>query len=288
MKLPVIVTDSTEIRRACDGARLQGQRVGLVATMGALHEGHQALVRAARAQNDLVVGTIFVNPTQFAPGEDYERYPRDLERDRSVFGVDLLFAPEPGSMYLAGEATRVRVDALAKHLCGPFRPLHFEGVATVVAKLLGIVGPCNAFFGKKDYQQLAIVRRMVADLFLPVEVSGVPTVRQSDGLAMSSRNAYLTAEDRVRASETCRGLRASMSLFESGERRCGVLREATAQRVERVATSVDYVSLADPDTLEPLREESRVGERALLAVACRLGSTRLIDNVVLGEDTLPG
>ncbi len=255
--------------------------------MGALHEGHLALVREAKARADFVVCSIFVNPTQFGPNEDFARYPRDLEGDaRKLEGVDALFAPDVAAMYPPGDETRVRVAALAEPLCGAFRPGHFEGVATVVTKLFGIVGPSVAVFGKKDYQQLAILRRVATDLFLPVEIVGHPIVRESDGLAMSSRNAYLSADERTRALGLSRGLKEALARFKAGERRAGALRSVALEAVTAAADTIDYVMLADADALTPFADDARIGDRALLAVACRIGKTRLIDNVVFGEDEL--
>jgi pantoate--beta-alanine ligase len=278
-----------EMRRACDLARGRGQSVGLVPTMGALHEGHLALVREAKRRAAFVVVTVFVNPTQFGPSEDFGRYPRDLEGDLAKVGgagASAVFAPDATSMYPPGEETRVKVGALSVPLCGQYRPGHFEGVATVVAKLFVLAGASVAVFGRKDYQQLAIVRRLAADLLLPVEVVGHPIVREADGLAMSSRNAYLSADERRRALALSRGLSAAARLFAAGERDAAVLRDAALRVVESGATSIDYVELADPDRLAPHRE-GPVGERALLAVAARVGNTRLIDNMVLGEEPAP-
>jgi len=251
--------------------------------MGALHEGHLALAREARRRAGFVVVSIFVNPTQFGPNEDLARYPRDLGGDvKKLEGVDLVFAPEPSAMYVEGERTRVRVDELTTHLCGAYRPGHFEGVATVVAKLFVLVGESSAIFGKKDYQQLAVIRRMAMDLFLPVEVIGYPIVREADGLALSSRNAYLSPEERTRALALSRGLAAAKDAFARGERGADALRALVLAPVEAVATTVDYVTVADPDAILPLTDT--VGERVLVAIACWIGKTRLIDNVVLGEE----
>jgi pantoate--beta-alanine ligase len=285
-----VVTRPEDLRKTTDAERAAGRRVGLVPTMGALHAGHLALVTEARSRADTVVVSIFVNPTQFGPNEDFVRYPRDLEGDIAKVeraGAGVVFAPDRPAMYPEGEETRVRVGALAEPLCGRFRPGHFEGVATVVAKLFAIMGPSVAVFGRKDYQQLAIVRRMARDLFLPVEVVGAPIVREPDGLAMSSRNAYLSPSERERARGLSRGLAAAVRAFEAGERRTGALRAAARVEVERVATSVDYVEVADADRLTPFGDERVVPARALVAVACRIGSTRIIDNVVLGEDPAP-
>jgi pantoate--beta-alanine ligase len=264
--------------------------VGFVPTMGALHEGHLALVRKAQQNAQFIVVSIFVNPTQFGPNEDFIKYPRNLDVDTSRLGdrgdVDLVFAPEVSSMYPAGDETRVTVGALASHLCGPLRPGHFNGVATVVTKLFGIVGPCTAVFGKKDYQQLAIVRRMVRDLFLPVTIVGHPIIRDSDGLAVSSRNAYLLPDERVRALGLSQGLRLASRAFASGERSAGVLRGLAFAAVAAVTSSIDYVTVADAESLVAFDDAAVLGAHALavLAIACRIGQTRLIDNVVLGED----
>lgn len=285
MGSPRIVRELDSLRTLTDAARRGGREVGFVPTMGALHEGHLALVRVAGEQGRLVVVSIFVNPTQFGPNEDFARYPRDLEGDvTKLGGVDVVFAPEPSTIYPEGETTRVRVGKLGDHLCGPHRPGHFEGVATVVTKLFAAVGPCVAVFGRKDYQQLAILRRMTTDLLLPVRIASVPTVREPDGLAKSSRNAYLSAEERARALAISRGLRKAQAAFAGGERRAGVLASTVSAEVSSAADSVDYVTVADADALVPFAAEEAVGERALVAVACRVGKTRLIDNVVLGED----
>jgi pantoate--beta-alanine ligase len=279
-----LLREPEALRRACDGARSRGLRVGLVPTMGALHEGHLALVRAAKERTGYVVVSIFVNPTQFGPNEDLSRYPRDLPGDLAKLGAaDVVFAPEPGVMYPPGDDTRVRVGALTLPLCGPFRPGHFDGVATVVTKLFALTGPCVAVFGQKDYQQLAVIKRLVTDLFLPVEVIGHPIFREPDGLAMSSRNAYLSADGRERAVSLSRGLAAAARLFDAGERDARTLREAVLEHVKPAATSIDYVEVAHPESLTPWRDGERTGERALVAIACRVGTTRLIDNRVLGD-----
>jgi pantoate--beta-alanine ligase len=256
--------------------------------MGALHQGHLDLVRAARHRASFVVASVFVNPTQFGPGEDLARYPRDLDSDvgkLASVGTDVVFSPEASELYPEGEQTRVRVGALAGPLCGASRPGHFEGVATVVAKLFGIIGPCVSVFGRKDYQQLLIVRRMVDDLFLPVEVVGHPIVREADGLAMSSRNGYLSTAERERALAIVRGLQAAAVSFAHGERGARELERLAREPIEQAASSIDYVEVRDPDTLLPVAPLA--GPRALLAVACRIGSTRLIDNIVLGEEAPP-
>jgi pantoate--beta-alanine ligase len=288
---PRIVSSPAEFREIAEASRRATSRpIGFVPTMGALHEGHLALVREAKRRSPFVVVSIFVNPTQFGPNEDFSRYPRDLVSDVAKLasvGADAVFAPEPASMYPPGDETRVHVGALAAPLCGRFRPGHFEGVATVVAKLFALAGPCVAVFGKKDYQQLAILRRLATDLFFPVEIVGHPIVREADGLALSSRNAYLSPPDRQRALALSRGLAAAWRAFAHGERRAGVLRGLARAQVESGADSIDYVEVADADSLAPREGETEVGARALVAIACRIGATRLIDNVVLGEDPSP-
>ena len=286
---PITTTHPEEARARCDAARGRGARVAFVPTMGALHEGHLRLIDAARERGGFVAVSVFVNPTQFAPGEDFSTYPRDLAGDVSKLserGVDLVLAPPVEAMYASDARTRVPVSDLTAGLCGPHRPGHFDGVATVVAKLLNIVGPCAAIFGRKDFQQLAVIRRLVADLDMPVEVVGVRTVRDSDGLALSSRNAYLSADERARALAIPRALTAAHSLFQSGERRAEAIRAAVSDPVESAADSVDYVAVADPGSLAEVRTGEICG-RALIAIAARFGRTRLIDNTVLGEDEPP-
>jgi pantoate--beta-alanine ligase len=295
-RAPRTIVDPAELAQVLTEARGAGERIGFVPTMGALHEGHLRLVDALRAPPPstglspatLLVASVFVNPTQFGPNEDLARYPRDLEGDRQKLGsrgVHIVFAPTPELMYPQGEATRVRVSQLTDHLCGPFRPGHFEGVTTVVAKFFGMVGPCVASFGRKDYQQLAVLRRMVKDLHFPVEVLGVPTCREADGLAMSSRNAYLSSTDRVRAVGIPRAISQALRAHAGGERRAGTLRGELARNVAAAMDSVDYAEVADPDTLQPFEDDAAVPERALFVVAARIGGTRLIDNAVSSEDS---
>lgn len=280
----------SEFRAACDRVRAAGGRLGLVPTMGALHEGHMALVDEARKRSTAVAVTIFVNPTQFGPNEDLERYPRTLSADLELCaerGVSLVFAPETAEMYPPRERTRVRVSGLTEALCGPRRPGHFEGVATIVSKLFNVAGPCVAVFGRKDYQQLKVIERMARDLLMPVEIVGHPTLRDFDGLALSSRNRYLAPDERARALEIPRSLARAVSAFEAGEREVGALRRPVEGSLSGAGLRVDYVELADADELEPFADDVDVGARAVLAVAAFIGSTRLIDNVVLGEDPAP-
>ncbi|MFO0661829.1 MAG: pantoate--beta-alanine ligase [Polyangiaceae bacterium] len=285
--MTTIYRDVEGFRAACDAARASGQRVGLVPTMGALHEGHLALVTEAKRRGaGWVAATIFVNPTQFGANEDLAKYPRDLEGDvakLSRVGADAVFAPTVDQMYPPGDRTRVRVTGLTEVLCGPHRPVHFEGVATIVTKLFALTGSCLAVFGQKDYQQLQVIRRLAADLLLPVEVVGFPTVREPDGLAMSSRNAYLSQEDRQKALALITGLRAAKALFDQGERSAKVLRTTTREPIEKIARAIDYVDVADPDSLEVYADDASVRERVVIAIAAHVGSTRLIDNMVLGD-----
>jgi pantoate--beta-alanine ligase len=258
--------------------------------MGALHAGHIALMDEAAKHADRVAVTIFVNPTQFGPNEDLARYPRDLdgdiERCRSR-GVSVVFAPAPDEMYPPGESTRVRVSGLTDALCGASRPGHFEGVTTIVSKLFGIVGPSVAVFGRKDYQQLKVIERMTRDLMLPVEIVGLRTVREADGLALSSRNAYLSGDERKAALAIPRALAAAVRRFEGGERTAGALRRPVTETLAEAGLRADYVTLADADTIVPFDDGETTAGRALLAVAASSGATRLIDNVVLGEDPAP-
>lgn len=259
--------------------------LGFVPTMGYLHAGHASLVERARAENTAVVASVFVNPTQFGPHEDLSRYPRDLERDQRLLataGCDLLFAPSAAEVYPPGCASFVDVGPLAEPLEGARRPGHFRGVATVVLKLFGMVQPTRAYFGAKDAQQLAVIRRLVRDLNVPVAVVGCATVRDADGLALSSRNSYLSPTERAAAPVLYRALRAAEAAWRDGERDAGRLR-ATMQAMlagEPLA-HVDYVSVADP---ESLRELERADGAALLSLAVRVGPARLIDNLVLDTE----
>ena len=257
--------------------------LGLVPTMGFLHEGHLSLVRRARAECGACAVSIFVNPTQFAPGEDLARYPRDLARDLSLLeaeGVDLVFTPSPEVVYPPGFATRVEVQGVSAPLEGASRPGHFSGVATVVAKLFNIVQPSRAYFGQKDAQQTVVIARMAQDLDLPVEIVVAPTVREADGLALSSRNVYLSPAERAAAPVLHRALAEAEQMFKAGEREAAALRGAMRRVLAtQPEVEVDYVSLAALATLEEL--EGAVGARALASLAARLGRTRLIDNLIL-------
>ncbi len=277
-----ITHDIPSTRAALAEVRRAGWQIGFVPTMGALHAGHMALVAAARRDGTFVVVSIFVNPTQFGPGEDYERYPRDTAGDVQQCqdaGVELLFMPAAADMYPPDAATTVHVARLGETLCGPGRPGHFDGVATVVAKLLNIVQPDRAYFGQKDAQQLAIIRRMVRDLDLPVTIVPCPTVREPDGLALSSRNAYLSSDDRQRARALYRALCDAREQIKSGTRAVPTLLDRMHRLVaEGRPTGVDYISIVDPDTLQPVEQ---VAGPVLVALAVRFGHTRLIDNLTI-------
>jgi pantoate--beta-alanine ligase len=250
--------------------------------MGALHEGHLSLVRAAKAKSDVVAVSIFVNPLQFGPTEDLAKYPRSFERDRELLekeAVDIVFAPQPEEMYPKGAVTYVTVEGLSEKLCGRSRPGHFRGVATVVAKLFHIVEPDLAFFGQKDAAQATIIRRMVRDLNLPIEIVVCPIIREPDGLAMSSRNVYLRPEERKAAPVLNRSLTETKNRFDQGERNARKL-IAAGKRVmaQESRVRLDYFEIVDPDTLDPVLEVTR---SALVAIAALVGNTRLIDNILL-------
>ena len=271
-----------DMRAACRAARHGGKRLGFVPTMGALHEGHLSLVRAAKAACDVVAVSIFVNPTQFGPTEDLAKYPRTFERDRELLeseGVELLFAPAVEEMYPAGAATWVTVEGLSDKLDGRSRPGHFRGVSTVVAKLFHVVEPDVAFFGQKDAAQIAVVRRMVRDLSFPVEIVACPIVREADGLAMSSRNAYLNEHQRKQALVLHRALMQVKNLWESGER--GAEKLLAAGRAEvalEEAVRLDYFEIVDAESLDAVE---KVESGTLVAVAAFVGTTRLLDNILL-------
>ena len=274
------IASKQEMRAAVAAARKEGKRVGLVPTMGALHEGHLSLVRTACERTDLVVVSIFVNPTQFGPGEDFERYPRRIEEDLALLaadGVELVFTPSTDEMYGADAQVSVEPGPLAARWEGAVRPGHFAGVATVVTKLLSVVRPDLAFFGEKDYQQLQVVRRLVNDLDLGVGVVGVPIVRDSHGLALSSRNAYLSPAERTAALSLSRALRDAAAAASAGERDAAALEERMRAALD-AAVALDYSAVVDADSLEPLARLERPA-RALLAG--RVGATRLIDNIAL-------
>jgi len=285
MSEPILVQTRDELLRHLRALHAGGERLALVPTMGFLHEGHLSLIREGRRRADKVAVTIFVNPTQFGPNEDLDRYPRDLAGDLArcgAAGAWLVYAPkDPGEVYREGFQTWVQVEKLEMGLCGGRRPGHFKGVATVVTKLLNLFRPHVALFGQKDYQQLAVIRQMVRDLEIDAwtEVVGMPIVREADGLAMSSRNAYLSPGERQRALALKRGLDAAAALFAAGERDAGRLVAAARAELEPAVDRVDYVELVDATTLQPVE---RVEGPVCLLEAAFVGTTRLIDNQVLG------
>jgi len=278
-----LLTTAKDARAAVRAAKTDGKRVGLVPTMGALHAGHISLIRAAKARCDFVVASIFVNPTQFGPKEDYSKYPRTLEADREKLaaeGVDLVFVPTVEEMYPSGASTFVNVDEISERLDGRSRPGHFRGVATAVAKLFHILEPDVAFFGQKDAAQAAIIRRMVRDLVFPIEIVIAPIVREPDGLALSSRNLYLSPDERKQALVLSRALREVESRYRQGERDAKKLIEAArVVFATEPSVRVDYIALVDPETLE---DAATAAAGTLAAVAAFVGTTRLIDNVILG------
>lgn len=280
-----VVHEPADAIAACDAARAEGRVVGLVPTMGALHEGHLALIAEARRHGaGFVVVTIFVNPLQFGPTEDFDRYPRSLEADVArcaEHDVDLVYAPDVRAMYPDGFQTHVEVEELTARLEGAFRPGHFRGVTTVVTKLFQIAQPCVAVFGRKDYQQWKVLERMARDLDMRVSVVSHPIVREADGLALSSRNRYLSPGERERALSLSRGLAAARRAFDGGERDARALEAIARAQIEASVDRVDYVAVAHPDTLGPF--DGAVGDRVLVAVAAHVGKTRLIDNDVFSS-----
>ncbi len=278
--MPLLFKKVREIRNHLHSLRCEkGVSVGFVPTMGYLHEGHKALIKESKMQNDLTVVSIYVNPTQFLPGEDYTRYPRDLDRDVAIceeLGVDVVFAPTDEEIYPEGARTEVRVKGLDEILEGEFRPGHFTGVATVVLKLLNIVQPDRAYFGEKDYQQLKIIERLVRDLLLPVKVVPVSIVREKDGLAYSSRNVYLSKEERESALSIYKSFLLAQELIKKGERRAEVLREEMERFIKSfpLVSKIDYIAFTDPD----LNPKDRVDRGDRILIALWVGKTRLIDN----------
>ncbi len=278
-----IITDSSALQTLTETLHRQGQTIGFVPTMGALHEGHLSLVKAARAQTNVVIASIFVNPTQFGKHEDLSRYPRNLERDAEMLesvGAEYLFTPTPDEIYPDGFATYVNVEGLSERLEGAARPGHFRGVATVLTILFNLVRPTQVFMGQKDAQQCVVVKKMVRDLRLPTEIVIVPTMREADGLAMSSRNQYLNAEERMAATVLFRALTKARELFATGEREMPILTQAmqTIIAAEPLAT-LDYIGVNDTQTLAPI--ETITEQSVVLSLAVRMGQTRLIDNVIL-------
>ena len=279
-----IITSVADMQKRATATLAAGKTISFVPTMGFLHEGHASLLREGRSQGDLLVLSIFVNPTQFGIGEDFESYPRDLRRDSEIAaenGVDIIFAPTASEMYPSGYQTFVHVEKVSLPLCGASRPGHFRGVTTVVAKLFNIVRPTRAFLGEKDFQQLVVIRQMVRDLNMDVQVVGLPTVREDDGLAKSSRNSYLSNEERSAARCLSRALAAVSDLYRSGEKDCGRLREKLLAILTREPLArIDYAEFRDGDSLG---EVNQADDRTVVALAVRFGSTRLIDNTMIGK-----
>lgn len=281
-----IIESIEEMQGLSRAARSSGQRIAFVPTMGYLHAGHASLMEEGRKLGDMLVASVFVNPTQFGAGEDFDAYPRDFERDRRIAmdaGVDVIFMPKASAMYPAGFQTWVDVERITLPLCGGSRPGHFRGVTTVVCKLFNIVMPHTAIFGKKDYQQLAVIRRMATDINIPTEIVGMPILRESDGLAMSSRNVYLSPLERQSALCLSRALTAAHALYSSGERHIPLLRQRVTEIIMAdPSVTIEYVDFRHGDTLD---EVVVADDRTLLALAIKIGKTRLIDNRILGEET---
>lgn len=274
-----IITRLSEIKLWSKANR--NRSIGFVPTMGALHEGHLALVRAAGKENDCVVASIFVNPTQFGPDEDLKNYPRDLKRDRALLSrekVDIIFEPRVSEMYPEGFQTEVKAIELTRGLCGKSRPVHFAGVATVLSKLFNLISPTRAYFGAKDYQQAQVVRRLVRDLDFPIEIRILPTVREPDGLAMSSRNQYLTRMERIKAPMINLSLEYAQRLIVQGVKLADQIRQEIRNFLEPFVDKIDYIEVVDPEDLTPI---SKIDKTGLLAIACYIGKTRLIDNRVV-------
>lgn len=277
IRIPRIMQDTAK------GYSLRGKSTGFVPTMGALHEGHLSLVRRARQENDISVVSIFVNPIQFGPSEDFQKYPRDIEGDAEKLrreGVNILFMPDIAAMYPKGFVTHVEVGEISEKLCGAFRPGHFRGVATVVAKLFNVVKPVRAYFGQKDFQQSVVISKMVKDLAMDIDVVTCPTIRERDGLAMSSRNAYLNEGHREASTVIYRCLREASDLIKSGIIDIQAVKKAMQEGLlrESAVSGIDYAGIYDPETLN---EPSEIKEAMLLAVAVRIGDTRLIDNIFI-------
>lgn len=278
-----VIKEPGVIQREILDLKRKGNRIGFVPTMGALHEGHLSLVRRCKEENDITVVSIFVNPIQFGPNEDYSRYPRPFEKDKELLekeGVDYLFYPSVEDMYPEGYETYVILERLPNHLCGLSRPGHFKGVATVVTKLFNIVQPDRAYFGQKDYQQAKIIQKMVRDLNFPIDIIVMPIVREADGLAMSSRNSYLSQEDRINAVVLYKSLQRARELILSGEREVSKIKKEMESIISSVASKIDYIEIVDPETLESLEMIPSRGE-VVVAVAAFIGSARLIDNEIV-------
>ena len=277
-----VISSIIDIKKISSDLRNSGKSIGFIPTMGALHMGHTSLMEKAKKDNDAVILSIFVNPTQFTAGEDYHNYPKDIEKDKIIASkseVDYLFLPSADEMYPEGYKTFVNVEDITEPLCGKFRLGHFKGVATVVLKLFNIVKPKRAYFGEKDYQQLLVIRRMARDLNLDIEIINMPTIREKTGLAMSSRNRYLNQNEMVSAAAIYKALKISQEMVKDSER----ISQKIINEIERVIKSedgikIEYISICDPDTLEDMKI---INDRALIAIAVRIGNARLIDNCMV-------
>ncbi|MBU4377334.1 MAG: pantoate--beta-alanine ligase [Candidatus Omnitrophica bacterium] len=277
-----IITDPAKMRKFIANEKARGRKIGFVPTMGYLHKGHLALIRRAKRENGIVVMSVFVNPAQFGPGEDYTKYPRDFKKDARMAkkeGVNAIFYPAVKSMYLPGHSTYINVEKLSGHLCGRRRSGHFRGVATIVAKLFNIISADNAYFGQKDAQQAVIIKKMAEDLNIPVEIKTIPTVREKDGLAMSSRNAYLNKKERYEATALFKSLSLAKKMIKQGERGSRKIIKTIKDFISKNSSArIDYVSVAD---LGSLKEIKALKGQVLIAIAAYFGKTRLIDNVIL-------
>ncbi|MCS7298590.1 MAG: pantoate--beta-alanine ligase [Spirochaetia bacterium] len=278
-----VIQKPSEIQREMLNIKKSGKSIGFVPTMGALHEGHLSLVRRSKSENDVTVVSIFVNPKQFGPKEDFNKYPRNFERDKELLdkeGVDYIFHPSVEDMYPEGYETYVDLERLPNHLCGLSRPGHFRGVATVVAKLFNIVQPDRAYFGQKDYQQAKIIKRMVEDLNFPIEIVVMPIVREEDGLAMSSRNTYLSPEERKNASILYKSLQKAKDLILSGEKDVSKIKNEMVKMISSIESRIDYIEIVEPETLEKI---DRIPEKGtvVIALAVYIGNARLIDNDIV-------
>lgn len=277
-----IIHNISSMQAFSERKRMEGMLIGLVPTMGALHEGHLSLIREAKRQTDIIIVSIFVNPTQFGPHEDYSSYPRDLKGDTEKVksaGGDIIFAPSSEEMYPHGYLTYVNVEGVTEPLCGLSRPGHFRGVATVVTKLFNIVKPHKAFFGQKDYQQSVVIKRMVKDLNIDIDIVLLPTVREPDGLAMSSRNSYLSEEERKAATILYKSLMTASEMVKDGKRDVKRIYFEIKRMIEKEPLAViDYIAITDPETLQNINE---IEEKALIALSVRIGRTRLIDNILI-------
>ncbi|RMD47629.1 MAG: pantoate--beta-alanine ligase [Aquificota bacterium] len=277
----MLITKINEMKKISENLKREGKRIGFVPTMGYLHKGHISLMECSKKENDITVVSIFVNPTQFRKNEDLDKYPRDLERDLKIckdVGVDYVFHPEVNDMYPEGYSTYVIMETLTDKLCGKYRPGHFKGVLTIVNKLFNIIKPDRAYFGKKDYQQYIVIKKMVKDLNMDVEIVGCPLVREEDGLALSSRNKYLSKQERERALSISKALFKAKSLFESGEKNVSNIKKQIESIMKPEVDEIQYIEIVNPDNLEP-KEKAEKGD--IILVAAFVGNTRLIDNIEL-------